>query len=410
VADLAEVAFALGSPTRLKAQSDGALRRSAMRNVALDLGVKKICVSEVLNQQVVRRATVRGVAGLVEVLGPDQGKARVALEACREAWHVHDKLRSWGHEVIVVDTTRVREIGVGQHGKKNDRLDADVLALALERDQIPKAHVLSPERRRLREQLNVRRMVVEQRAQTITTIRGIVRGAGQTLKRCGTDSFLETYRKAKLPDELRLLLAPAIAVLETLEAQLSVVEDKLFQLCDREPAVPLLCSTPGVSIVVAAAFVSVVDEPGRFKNAHQVESYVGLVPKEDTTGGKQRLGRITKAGNSYLRAVLVQAAWCILRQRGDDPLKQWGDAIAKRRCKRIAAVALARRLVGVLWAMWRKNTVYDPALLGTASAHGLALQAQTTAARAVGMQRATQKLARRRPRRRASSSNERSKA
>ena len=147
---------------------------------------------------------------------------------------------------------------------------------------------------------------------------------------------------------------------------------------------------------MAAAFVSVIDKADRFKSAHQVESYLGLVPREDTTGGKQRLGRITKAGNRYVRALLVQAAWCILRQRKDDPLTLWGKAIEQRRTKRIAVVAVARRLAGVLWAMWRKDTVYDPVIIGRATAQGVKQQAQTTAARAAGIEHATRKLVRRR--------------
>jgi transposase len=251
-------------------------------------------------------------------------------------------------------------------------------------------------RRELRQHLNVRRMLVEQRAQVVTTMRGIVRSEGHALRRCSVESFLASLRAAKLPEELRLLLKPAETVLESLEQQVAIVDAKLLQLCDREPVVELLCSAPGVSLIVAAGFVSVIDEAGRFKNAHQVESYLGLVPCEDSTGGKQRLGRITKAGNPYLRGLLVQAAWCVLRRRADDPLTQWGNAIVQRRGKRIAVIAVARRLAGVLWAMWRKNTVYDPALVGYASAHGLKLQAQTTAARAAGMERAARKLARRR--------------
>src|SRR5215468_10302672 len=146
--------------------------------------------------------------------------------------------------------------------------------------------------------------------------------------------------------------------------------------CAREPVVQQLCTAPGVSLIVAAAFVSVIDQARRFNNAHQVESYLGLVPSEDTTGGRQRLGRITKAGNPYLRALLVQAAWSVLRQRNaDDPLKRWGEAIVARRGKPIAAVAIARRLAGVLWAMWRKGTVYDPALIGHAGSRGLDAQA-----------------------------------
>jgi len=368
-----------------------------MRNVALDLGATKICMSEVKNGEIVRRVTVSKVDALMPHLGPSKGRARVAIEACREAWHIYDKLTSWGHDVVIVDTTRVREIGIGRHGKKNDRIDADILALALEQDRIPKAHVLSPERRMLRRELNMRRMLVEQRAQAVTTMRGIVREAGYRVRRCGTEAFRQALEAAKLSLELREQLAPGVEVIKTLEKQIEHVEAKIWQLCDREPVMQRLCSTPGTSLIVAAAFVSVIDEAGRFNNAHQVASYLGLVPKEDSTGGKQRLGRITKAGNRYVRALLIQAAWCVLRRRNsDDPLTLWGQAVAQRRGKRIAVVAIARRLAGVLWAIWRKDTVYDPALVGRASAKGLTQEAQTAKARALGMERAARKLARRR--------------
>jgi transposase len=361
------------------------------------LGVKKICLSEAKDGKVVHRATVRSLEELLPLLGPDTARARVAIEACREAWAVHDRLSAWGKEVCLVDTTRSRQIGIGQHGRKTDRLDADHLAVALDQGRLPAAHLLSPARREMRHQLGMRRMLVESRAQAVTTVRGIVRAQGERLPSCAVEVFVATVRKTSLSEESRLLIGPALVVLETLDAQLVVVERKLEQLCAREPVVQQLCTAPGVSLIVAAAFTSVIDEARRFRHAHQVESYLGLVPSEDTTGGRQRLGRITKAGNPYLRALLVQAAWSVLRQHNRyDPLRQWGEAIAARRGKRVAAVAVARRLAGVLWAMWRKNTVYEAERLGRAGARGLEEQAQSTATRAQAMKRAAKKLARRR--------------
>jgi transposase len=297
--------------------------------------------------------------------------------------------------VCLVDTTRSRQIGIGHHGRKTDRLDADRLALALEQGRLPAAHLLSPERQEMRHHLGVRRMLVESRAQAVTTVRGIVRAHGERVPSCDVEVFVTTVRKASLSEATRMLIGPAVAVIETLDAQLAVVERKLEQLCAREPVVQQLCTAPGVSLIVATGFVSVIDDAHRFTHAHQVESYLGLVPSEDTTGGKQRLGRITKAGNPYVRSLLVQAAWCVLRQRNpNDPLKQWGEAIAARRGKRIAVIAVARRLAGVLWAMWRKNTVYDPELVGRPSAPRL--NAQSDATRAEAMQRAAKKLNHRR--------------
>ena len=120
---------------------------------------------------------------------------------------------------------------------------------------------------------------------------------------------------------------------------------------------------------------------------------MGLVPNENSSGGKRRLGAITKKGNSYLRAVLVQAAWAVLRSSDkSDPLRLWAEAVAARRGKRIAVVALARRLVGVLWAMWRDGTVYDAPHLSNHGARGLrkaqqTLEQQRLALEAVGKKR-----------------------
>jgi transposase len=126
-----------------------------------------------------------------------------------------------------------------------------------------------------------------------------------------------------------------------------------------------ITTAPSVGLVVAAAFVSVVDEARRFEGPHQLESYLGLVPRETSTGGKRKLGSITKQGNPYMRQLLVQSASGILRVGdADDPLRRWGRELAARRGRKIAVVALARGLAGILWAMWRKGTVYDTARLG----------------------------------------------
>jgi transposase len=102
---------------------------------------------------------------------------------------------------------------------------------------------------------------------------------------------------------------------------------------------------PNVSVIVAAVFVSVIDEAGRFRNAHQVGAYLGLVPSEKSSGDRRRLGAITKQGNSYARAMLMQASWGLMRStHQSDPLQQWAAAVARRRGKFVAAVASARRL------------------------------------------------------------------
>jgi transposase len=363
-----------------------------MRSVALDLGAKKIAFCEVAAGRVVARRTVRELRGLDDLLGPNALPARVAIEACREAWHVRDELLRRGHEVLLVDTTRVRQLGVGNHGRKTDRIDAEVLARAVESGRIPLAHVLSPARRELRMQLGIRRTLVESRTQYIVAVRGLLRAKGQRLPSCDADVFVRRFREAGFEEEIGELCAPLLQLLVALEPQLAVAERKVQQLAESEPVTTLLMTTPGVGVVVAAMFVAVVDDAKRFSKAHHLESYLGLVPSEDSSGGKRRIGAISKEGNSYLRALLVQSAWCILRLRDtSDPLKVWADALALRRGKRIAVIALARRLAGVLWAMWRDGTVYDPTTVGKASAQGTAALARSTERRAEQLQRATAK-------------------
>ena len=340
-----------------------------MRKVALDLGARKTTYCEVQNGQVIQRATVASIETLESLLGPEHPPAAVAIEACREAWHVHDLLSSWGNRVVLVDTTRSRRLGIGQHGRKTDKIDAEVLALALERGGIPVAHVLSPHRRELRRWLNVRRALVESRAQSVTTSRGLAREQGTALPKCAIGNFVRHARKlAAQPLEV---IAPLLKPLEAVNAELEVVDAKLAELCETEPVVKLLMTAPGVGPTIAASFVSVVDDAKRFHSPHQVESYLGLVPNEVSSGGKRRLGAISKKGNSYLRSLLVQGAWSILRKADrKDPLRLWADAVAERRGKKVAVIALARRLAGVLWAMWRDSAPYNAALLASASSRG----------------------------------------
>lgn len=367
-----------------------------MRSVGLDLGARHIAYCEVSEGVVVRRASVRRLGELEAMLGPESPGAQVAFEASREGWHVHDMLARWGKRPVMLDTTRVQQIGVGQHGRKNDALDAEAMALALDAGRVPVAHVLSPERRALRAQLSVRGELVEMRARQVTLLRGLARSAGVLVASSSTDNFLQKLQQAPLDPATRALMAPLVATLTVAQEQLAAVDKEIAQVAKGDPIIRLCATAPGVALIVSATFVSVIDEAKRFRNAHAVSAYLGLVPGENTTGGKRRLGSITKHGNTHARSMLVQSAWQILRAGdADDPLRRWADALAKTRGKKIAAVALARRLAGVLWAMWRDGTVYDPGLQARESARGLRTHAQSQELRAQAMVRVAKKIQRR---------------
>jgi transposase len=358
-----------------------------MKSVGLDLGTRKSSYCIIERGRITARGTVEGLDELVVALG--HNPARIAFEACREAWHVHATLKDLGHTPLMLDTTRVRHIGVGQHGRKTDRIDAEAIAWAVERNQIPLAHVLSSARQQLRIELHTRRGLIETRAQMVTTVRGIVRSQGLRIPPCDADDFLDKVRACKLPDSVKAQIDPLLAVALVAQQQLCTLDERLEQLCAKDPAITQLTTVPGVGLLVAAMFVSVLDEARRFRSGRHVASYLGLVPLEKTSGlPGQRLGAITKHGNSYARALLVQAAWVVLRSRNaSDPLVRWGRALVKRRSKKVAAVAVARRLACLLWAVWKRGVAYDPDHVAELSARGLERSAETIASQAASMRR-----------------------
>jgi transposase len=343
-----------------------------MRNVALDLG-NRITYARAEGGTIVERAVFESLEGVRPLLGPDTTPARVVVEASREAWFVHDMLTAWGHQVIVADTTRIREAGVGHHKRKNDRIDAAKLALALEKGTIPRAHLLSPSRRKLREQLALHRSFTESRASFAAQLRGLLRARGIRLPECRVASLPRLVAE-RCAQPNREFLKPLTRGIEQMTILLAEVDAELERLAAEEPAILRLKTVPGVATIVASAFVSVIDDAKRFARAHQVEAYIGLVPSENTSG-RRRLGSISKEGNSYLRAMLIQAAWAVIRSRQSTPLKTWAQAVQRRRGKRIGVVALARRLAGVLWAIWYEGTVFESKRVGQSSAEGLSRQA-----------------------------------
>ena len=363
-----------------------------MRSVGLDLGKRKISFCEVENGAVIDRTTVARLGELVSRLGPGRPPARVAIEASRSAWAVHAELVGWGHSVAMLDTTRVRRLGIGHHGRKNDAIDAECIARAVEKGTLPEAHVLSLERQRLRNLVMSRRTLVETRTTLVTTIRGVGTSAGITLPRCDASGFATMLTGQDLPAELQLLIDPLLDVLIATEEKVRGLDQRLEEICASDSLAQLLMTAPGVGPVVASMYISVIDGAKRFRNARQVASYLGLVPSEESSGSRQRLGAISKAGNSYLRSLLVQAAWVLLiKKNAADPLACWGLAVAERRGRSLAAVAVARRLAGILWAMWRRNVAYDPAHVAELSANGLELSADVIKSQAAAMRRSVVK-------------------
>jgi transposase len=177
--------------------------------------------------------------------------------------------------------------------------------------------------------------------------------------------LLSRVAELELSADLQAEMEPLLRAMQRINEQLVTLEQRTETMAQGDEVVERLSTAPGVGPLTALSFVATLDEVERFDNAHQVESYLGLVPREWSAGEQQR-GKITKQGSGRLRALLVGAAWRIVRGKGSagGKLRCWAARIATRRGKRVAVVALARRLAWILYALWRDGSVYDEARVG----------------------------------------------
>ena len=300
------------------------------------------------------------------VLG-DRPRARVLVEASTESEWAARHLEQLGHEVIVADPNFAPMYATRSRRTKTDRRDARTLMEACRLGAYRRAHRLSDERRHVRAELAVREALVRTRSRYIGPAKALVRRDG--LRVASSDAHLVAERIAalELPPNLEAELLPLFEVLAPVNEQIAAAERRIAALERSDPIVALLMTAPQIGAITASAVVATADDIRRFASAHQFEAFLGLVPGERSSGERRRIGRITKAGSSRVRYLLVEAGWRVLRSKGDDPLplRAWALAIAARRGKRIAVVALARRLAGILYAMWRDGRPYDAAKLRT---------------------------------------------
>jgi transposase len=288
-------------------------------------------------------------------------RARVLLEASTESEWVARHLESLGHEVIVADPNYAPMYATRTRRVKTDKRDARTLADACRLGAYRAAHRLSEERRHVRAELAVREALVRTRTRYIALARALVRRDGLRLPSGESESAPQRLRALDSSPLLAAELAPLLAMLTELNDQIAAADRRLTAIALADSDMVRLATAPQIGPVTASAFVATVDDIQRFHSAHQLEAYIGLVPGERSSGEKQRRGRITKAGNSRVRYLLVEAAWRILRSRKPETaaLRAWAMAIAVRRGKRVAVVALARRLAGILYAMWRDGAAYE---------------------------------------------------
>jgi len=204
------------------------------------------------------------------------------------------------------------------------------------------------------------------RSGTISLIRALLRQSGSRLGSGPAEQVPTRLARLPLPAALADTVAPLRRTLETLSQEIAALDARCETQAQRDPVVQRLRTVPGVGPVVALTFRAYVDDVRRFGSASQVSAAMGLVPREDSSAERRHRGHITKAGPSEVRSLLVQAAWACWRSKGSGTLHAWVEGVAARRGRRIAVVALARRLSRILYAIWRDQSVFSAATLAAA--------------------------------------------
>src|SRR5215471_6100236 len=329
-----------------------------MQHVAIDLGGREsqLCVRShdgqiLLEQRVATRS--------LEIFLKRQPHSRVVLETCAEAFHVADLALKHQHEVRVVPATLVRSLGVGARRIKTDRRDAQVLSEVSCRVDLPSVHLPSDLARRRRTMCGMREELVASRTALINCVRGWTRTELLKVGPATSATFPKRLRLARpegLPDHVERLLK----VIDSLNEQIKLADQELEKLAEQDPVCGRLMSVPGVGPVTSIRFAAAIDDVSRFSSAHAVESFLGLTPGENSSSERKQRTGITKAGPAAVRRALGQAAWVLRSSRPLDPMSQWAKEIELRRGKLVATTALARKLAGVLFALWRDGSTYQP--------------------------------------------------
>jgi transposase len=289
-------------------------------------------------------------------------RMQILIEASTESEWVARHLEQMGHEVIVADPNYGPMYGHRSRRIKTDRRDVAALAEACRQGTYHVAHRRSARQHLVQCQLNVRRELIQARTRAISVARAMTRAEGLRIRSGQAETFLTRLAAIDLSAALKETLSPLRSLIEIVDDELANVDERFEALVATDATVGRLTTLPGIGRITASAFVAALDTDSRFQRASQVTSYLGLVPQEHSSGEKQHRGRILRSAHPYLRSLLVQAAWRVWR--GTDPrtenFRAWAQAIAHRRGKRVAMIALARRLARTLFAMWRDQADYQP--------------------------------------------------
>ena len=332
--------------------------------VGIDLGdrVSVVCIIDG-GGRVVHRDRVPCSRQDIELFFGGLPRCVVAIETGTHSRWVSDLLSGMGFEVLVGNARRIRSIYESE--RKSDERDAEQLARIARFDRKllhPVKHRKADAHRDL-EVLRAREVLVQSRTKLVNHVRGVVKSFGYRLPKGSTEAF-HKKAAAAMPDELMPVMAPLLAVLGDLTRRIREYDTRADDLCQKKyPETKRLRQIRGVGPVVSLAYVLTIEDPRRYRSSRTVGAYLGMTPRRDQSGETDKQLRITKAGNEYMRRLLVNSATYIMGPfGGDSDLRRFGERLQSRggkTAKKRARVAVARKLAVLMHSMWLKGSDYQ---------------------------------------------------
>lgn len=310
---------------------------------------------------VVRKKLRRG-----QVLGFFAGLSRclIGLEACASAHYWARELQALGHEVRLIPPQYVKPF---VKTNKNDASDAEAICEALARPAMRYAAVKSAEQQSVLMLHRARELLVRQRTILINALRGhcgefgivVAQGASKVT---ALIEMIEDDEDERLPALAREALGSLVDQLRMVQAQIQGLEKKLTAWHRTNESSRRLTTIPGVGVITATALVATIGDASQFHSGRQLAAWLGLVPKQYSSGGKERLGRISKHGDGYLRKLLVHGARTVLlwSRRKKERRSPWQEALLARRPTNVVLVAMANKTARVVWAMLSRGETFRP--------------------------------------------------
>jgi transposase len=291
----------------------------------------------------------------------------IGMEACCGSHFLGRALREQGHEVRLMAARYVKPY---VKTNKNDYIDAEAIAEAVGRPRMRFVPIKTDAQLDMQSLHRVRESWVGRRTSVINQIRGVLLERGITIRkgRHHAEAALPLILEdadANLSGRLRMLLAELQRELRQLQSQIDEIDVSIVQAAGEHEACQRLMTIPGIGPVTATAIISAIGNGTEFKRGRGFSAWLGLVPGQYSTGGKQTLLGISKRGNCYLRRLLVNGARAVLqcKEKQSSGLHAWLSKLASRAHSNVVAVALANKLARMAWALLTKGELYRPPLL-----------------------------------------------